>query len=377
MDHQEGKSDTGETATINQETTSKQNNYANNKSVQFPSSFSHLNKLGLKILYTNADNGLLNKRDQLKTRIDDSKPDIILITEILPKNRLRPVENIELKLDGYDLFTNIPTGSKRGVLIYTKTTLKASPCKTDMESKFEENCWCEVKLKGKDKILIGCIYRSPNSDLGNNDKLLVSMKELCTEKAYSHLLLCGDFNYPGIDWSNETSPHNDNHPATLFLECIRDCFLFQHCMKPTHMRGGIIGNTLDLIFTNEESMITNINHDAPLGNSDHMVLTFNLNAYIDENKKPIQRYVYDKGNYEEMRKELKTMDWETATDMKIDDHWALIKGRINTLVNKYIPKCNLNKPKRPIWMNQIALAKVRKKQLHLKDTWKQEKEKTL
>ena len=40
---------------------------------------------GLTCLYTNADS-LLGKRDLLKHRIDELKPDIIAITESLPKN---------------------------------------------------------------------------------------------------------------------------------------------------------------------------------------------------------------------------------------------------------------------------------------------------
>ena len=33
----------------------------------------------------------------------------------------------------------------------------------------EENLWVSVELCGRDKLLIGCIYRSPNSTEENND----------------------------------------------------------------------------------------------------------------------------------------------------------------------------------------------------------------
>ena len=56
--------------------------------------------------------------------------------------------------------------------IYTARYLGASQC--DFSNEFNENCWVEVKLRERDKLLIGCIYRSPNSDEANNVKLNIS-----------------------------------------------------------------------------------------------------------------------------------------------------------------------------------------------------------
>ena len=36
----------------------------------------------------------------------------------------------------------------------------------------------------------------------------------------SHLLLCGDFNHPEIDWVQEVSPQNVDHKATVFMNSI-------------------------------------------------------------------------------------------------------------------------------------------------------------
>jgi hypothetical protein len=47
--------------------------------------------------------------------------------------------------------------------------------------------------------------------------------------------------------------------------------------KETRFRGDNQPSLLDLIFTNEEGMIDTIEHNAPLGNSDHETLEFNFN----------------------------------------------------------------------------------------------------
>ena len=44
-----------------------------------------------------------------------------------------------------------------------------------------------------------------------------------------------------------------------------------HVNKPTRGRGSDTPNLLDLIMTNGEQMITDIDHQSPLGKSDHSV----------------------------------------------------------------------------------------------------------
>ena len=47
----------------------------------------------LKCLYTNADQ-FVNKRDDLVMSIAGDKPDIILITEVIPKKQINPITKL-------------------------------------------------------------------------------------------------------------------------------------------------------------------------------------------------------------------------------------------------------------------------------------------
>ena len=58
----------------------------------------------------------------------------------------------------------------------------------------EENLWVSVELCGRDKLLIGCIYRSPNSTEENNDRLFTLIKRNAARKEFTHQLITGDFN---------------------------------------------------------------------------------------------------------------------------------------------------------------------------------------
>jgi hypothetical protein len=63
----------------------------------------------------------LNKIEEFKIRFlsDENIPDIITITEVVPKNMRYTLNNAEIELSGYELFpSNFPGSARRGVIIY-------------------------------------------------------------------------------------------------------------------------------------------------------------------------------------------------------------------------------------------------------------------
>ena len=76
-----------------------------------------------------------------------------------------------------------------------------------------------------------------------------------------------------------TTASNEQHNSTLFIESIRDSFLFQHVTEPTCIRENNEPSILDLIFTNEEEMVSDIQYESSLGIGDHLILSFKFNNY--------------------------------------------------------------------------------------------------
>ena len=129
------------------------------------------------------------------------------------------------------------------------------------------------------------------------------MQEACN-KGYSCILILGDFNYKGITWENWNTPGlNDSNEEFLFVEALRDNYLNQHIMKPTRIRQGQEPSILDLVITNKEEMIKDLEYLRPLGKSDHIVITFNIKCHrMQDNREKIS-YCYDKADYEAMTKD--------------------------------------------------------------------------
>ncbi len=165
------------------------------------------------------------------------------------------------------------------------------------------NIWCTLKLKDNDKLLLGCIYRSPSTNNESTHSLCNLLQEVDEAKP-SHMLIVGDFNYPEIDRFDCHSNASPNHRSQIFINKIQDMFLFQHITEYKRYREGQNPSILDLILTNMEGMVNDIQYIPPMGKSDHVCLVFNTNMYAHTANECKLRYAYHRGNYQNMTEHL-------------------------------------------------------------------------
>ena len=79
-----------------------------------------------------------------------------------------------------------------------------------------------------------------------------------------------------VDWENCTTCYNENHYEFEFIETLQDNFLFQYISEPTRYRENQTPHVLDLIITNDEHVIENIDILPSLGVSDHVLVKFDV-----------------------------------------------------------------------------------------------------
>ena len=112
-------------------------------------------------------------RQELKLYINslEKKPHIIAINEVKPKHLTHNLLTSEFNLEGYHIFSHgLENDSERGLLIYTDITMDASL--VDIPSAFCDSIFLSVKIADLgSRILIGNIYRSPNSTQVNDKNL--------------------------------------------------------------------------------------------------------------------------------------------------------------------------------------------------------------
>ena len=67
-----------------------------------------------------------------------------------------------------------------------------------------------------------------------------------------------------------------NNYTEAFVETIQGMFLYQDVYEPTRYRPNTTPHVLDLILTNEENMVNDLQYLPGLGLSDHVCLKFSL-----------------------------------------------------------------------------------------------------
>ena len=98
--------------------------------------------------------------------------------------------------------TNLDRGHGRGIAVYVDSSLSATPIYQDSDG--AEQLWLRVKLARGDYLTFGCVYRSPGSTEENNELLNKTLRDIVAE-GHTHLLVCGDYNFPDIDWGSWTA----------------------------------------------------------------------------------------------------------------------------------------------------------------------------
>ena len=327
-------------------------------------------QVNLKCFYTNADQ-FVNKRDDLLLRIAKDSPDLILITEVIPKNQSNPITDALLEIDGYLPCFNFEPNNKdlgasgiRGVAIYSKECLNATEVKFNEED-YRDHLWIEIP-SSKGPLLVGCVYRSPSDD-ANKDACMRSSRKvskliMSAVERNENILIVGDFNYKDIDWSNDSAPPEKQH-LNHFIDTLHDCYLHQHVTEPTRYRSNETPSLLDLILITDEDSIQDIEYLSPLGESDHICLIFDIltSKQKDHSVIPNEPNIH-KTNYHAVHEELSRYNWEEELDTTFEAGYDKFIDSIVFLVDKHSPRKTQPKTRRNIFMTNAAIRLRNKKQ---------------
>ena len=322
------------------------------------------------MIYTNIDQ-FINKRDDLCMLIAGDEPDLILLTEVIPKAQVHPIPPATLSLPDYTLYVNFdPTeanlgrGGSRGICIFVRSRWQATEVSFP-NCAFSEHLWISIPLQNRDLLLVGCVYRSPSADVNTSTDNLINLLRTASEGKHNHLLVAGDINMPQIEWTSSFSGAPDGHHTHRFIEGIQECGLTQHVTKATRYREGERPSTLDVIMTNEEGLVQNLAYHPPIGNSDHAVLKCDVICYAQSTEPHNGRLNLNKGNYGLLNELIEQTDWNIVADASCPHQsYESLKEKLRLLETRCIPNACPKNKRRNIFINKEAIRlKNRKRKL--------------
>ena len=132
----------------------------------------------------------MNKGSEITALVDEQKPHILALTEFGAGGT---VMDGELGIEGYSLYRGDHSsgggGLGKGVAVYVAETLNHSAYPNFDEIGFDCSTWITVKLSNNKTLLVGVVYRSPNSVDENNKRLLAMMRLAGTVRC-DYLTVC-------------------------------------------------------------------------------------------------------------------------------------------------------------------------------------------
>ena len=304
-------------------------------------------------------NGIRSKIRPFHELLLAEKPDIVICQETRVDNSVLSSEIYPPDYIAYRKDRDIHGG---GVSILIRKSLTSSQC-VQYEND-SELTWVALTLRGNRKLYIGSFYRPPNKNSTYIELLRESLDRIYLKHVNKppFIILCGDFNYPHINWANGTAPSVSD--GKNLLDIANDFHLNQLVETPTYLCRGV-NNILDLVLTSHPSLLSNVSVGQEF--SDHCIVFFTINELIDENP-PSSRKIFllDKGNYNAARKDMELFKAaffsSSPGDKSVNENWNKLKQAIATSMDKNIPtKIITSSYRKPAWITSKVKKAINKR----------------
>lgn len=328
----------------------------------------------LKIYYQNV-RGLRSKTMQFYRNLSLSSYDILILTEtwLMPG-----VSDSELFDDRYIVWRRdrdyAVTGQSRGggVLIAVRKDLNATPqpcyCST------AEDLWLTLSIKQRNirssiKVSLNiCVLYLCKQNLGLSfsnqlNNFLFKLDDILINKPNEKYLIIGDFNMSAISWSLNTgesslSPDNVNSVDEHSLIDL----LYTHNLSQYNGILNNYGRILDLVLSNDTVIVSECQDPLVTIDPHHNALNIDVNFFQLTYLKPevCTKYIYSKGDYNKINKEISEIDWYNEFKHKsIESAVNCFYSNLNIIINKNIPSKTCKNDTYPVWYT-AALKKVLK-----------------
>jgi len=134
-------------------------------------------------------------------------------------------------------------------------------------------------------------------------------------------------------------------------------YLLTQKLSPT--RGS---NILDLVFSNEVSMVEDLKVLEHFSTSDHNMIEFQFVLRTGSCDALVYKYDFNKGDYNAITSVLNEINWDTVFDSKGTlECYEYFNDKINELIGRYIPQKKRKTKQKCLWLNRRVKQAIRKR----------------
>ena len=244
--------------------------------------------------------------DLFKALLATEKPEIVGITETWIHTNTRDFEG-EFEIPGYITFKKDRLDREGGgVMLYVRGHLDPVECKIETEHEMVG----VVLNKLEKKLHIYLVYRPPHQSAESDESLYSNLSTIIRNK---FCIVAGDFNC-SVNWKTQTA----DAESMRLLDFANEEYLTQWVDKPR--RGN---NTLDLVFSSEDNMISKLSVGEKLGKSDHNMIRFEILTSFTKLEKSFMKPNFRTADFSRLRCEIRRLPKSGGTDA--EQNWFSFK----------------------------------------------------
>lgn len=221
-----------------------------------------------------------------------------------------------------------------------------------------ESLW--LQLRGQSfTFTITVVYRPPSSStvLDPADAALFEIIE-STSQSCPNWILTGDFNFPTVDWAS-LAPSDGTDVASGFVNTLLSTSMTQHVTQPTRYRLNQEPSLLDLVFSNQPDLISNLKYSPPIGISDHVTITFSSQFITYHTPRTtIKNHIVT--DFDRVAQLLHNQSWDSMHRLSnINEKWKFFTSTLEAAVKKASRlKQTKHSTKKP-WITEPLLSRIK------------------
>ena len=316
---------------------------------------------GLKFISMNI-NSIRGKKLELLAFLDFHQPHVVAIQETKIDSSIATSELFP-ETCPYSVYRKDRNIHGGGVMLLVHKDISHMPI-TELEND-SESIWVKV-FANKTSHFVASWYRPPGSTSEEFQLFREQLDYIRTHhrgKKLPSAHVLGDFNFKDIDWPDRLSKSGSTlsqSEGQILIDIMNDHGLEQMVHFPTREK-----NTLDLILTTLPGQFQDVHSPDKL--SDHDIVSGTLKMFIPPIKKPRRKvYLYQKGDYESMRKDTlqfaKEKYFNGHSDTRsVQENFDLLTSFIQDTADKHIPSKTSRSVSSIPWITPEIRRKIRRK----------------
>ena len=256
---------------------------------------------------------------------------------IAVESKLDPgVNDSEIIPPNFSISRRDRTGNGGRVFIAVKDNIVV-----ESQPQFDTVCeirWMKVHLEATKTLLVGAYYRPPKSSTTSLLELSKSKAMVSEKFPRAVLMLAGDFNLHGTDWTTlaHTPTKPDKQDCELLLSIAMEHNMEQLNLSPTRKK-----NILELVLTTSPDSVNSCDTGPGISDHDHIVIT-RCSLRPKQNKKKARTIrLFKKADWENIKPFLNdaedTFFASSPEGNSVDNNWEYFKSVLIDAMKKFVP----------------------------------------